>query len=438
MEERKSLWSSLKLYGLPWQLFCLFFVSIIFTAAYKGSLTTDMAGTIALCLAIAGVFDEIGERLPIWNSYIGGGLLMVFFGTAALKYFGIIPEKYLTSINTFISGDTGFLTFFIIILITGSILSLDREILLRSFGGYIPAILGGVAAAMGLGIVTGFFFGVSPADIAIKYVLPIMGGGNGGGAVPLSQIYEQVTGTPASSYYAFAIIILTIANVMCIFAAALLNKLGQSCPRLTGDKKTLIRKYSSAVKEAEKASYSVKDLGAALMVSMGCYVFGRMFSKIVLPTIFGAAIHQLAYMIVFVVILAALGVIPPNIRAAAKRLQSFMTGAMSIVIMVGMGVDFDLMELVSASSIQNLVIAFAVVLGAILGSAIFGYMVGFYPIDSAITAGLCMANRGGNGDLAVLGAGDRMDLMAYAQLSSRLGGGIVLLIASFLFSFLLN
>lgn len=65
-----------------------------------------------------------------------------------------------------------------------------------------------------------------------------------------------------------------------------------------------------------------------------------------------------------------------------------------------------------------------------------GDQVGFYPIDSAVTAGLCMANRGGNGDVAVLGAAKRMDLMAYAQLSSRLGGGIVLIIASFIFSFI--
>ena len=32
----------------------------------------------------------------------------------------------------------------------------------------------------------------------------------------------------------------------------------------------------------------------------------------------------------------------------------------------------------------------------------------FYPIEAAITAGLCMANRGGAGDVAVLGAADRI------------------------------
>ena len=435
-EERTSILSSVKMYGLPWQIFLGAFAIIIFTA-YKGALSTDMASTLALCIAIAGVFDEIGERLPIWNSYIGGGLLMVFFGTATLKHFGIIPEKYVESINTFISGDTGFLTFFIVFLIAGSILSLDRDILLKSFAGYIPAILGGVAVAIGFGIATGMFFGISPSDVAIKYVLPIMGGGNGGGAVPLSQIYEQVTGDPAANYYAFAIIILTIANVMCIFAGALLNRLGQAVPSLTGDKKTLMRKSAGEIRDDVKVSYSIKDLGGAMLVALGAYVFGRMFSRLILPTIFGAAIHQFAYMIIFVVILSATGVIPANICAAAKRLQSFMTGTLSVVIMVGMGVDFNIMELVSASSFQNVLIALMVVIGAIVGSALVGYMVGFYPIDSAITAGLCMANRGGNGDLAVLGAADRMDLMAYAQLSSRLGGGIILIIASFMFSYLL-
>ena len=49
-----------------------------------------------------------------------------------------------------------------------------------------------------------------------------------------------------------------------------------------------------------------------------------------------------------------------------------------------------------------------------------------------------MANRGGAGDVAVLTAADRMGLISYAQLSSRVGGGIVLIIASFAFSILLK
>ena len=75
------------------------------------------------------------------------------------------------------------------------------------------------------------------------------------------------------------------------------------------------------------------------------------------------------------------------------------------------------------------VIAAAMAFGA-LGGLIFG-------IDptTVILKYVLPVMGGGNGDVAVLGAAKRMDLMAYAQLSSRLGGGIVLIIASFLFSF---
>ena len=78
----------------------------------------------------------------------------------------------------------------------------------------------------------------------------------------------------------------------------------------------------------------------------------------------------------------------------------------------------------------------AIIIGAVIGTAVVGYMVGFYPIDAAITAGLCMANRGGGGDLVVLGAANRLDLMTYAAISSRLGGAMVLILAGAVFSIL--
>ena len=129
------------------------------------------------------------------------------------KHRSLIPEEALANINSFVSEDANFLELFIVMLIVGSVLALDRDILLRSFAGYLPAILGGLVVASIFGILVGLCFGVDPASAVIKYVLPIMGGGNGAGAVPMSNIYETVTGNPAAEYYAFAIIILTIANI---------------------------------------------------------------------------------------------------------------------------------------------------------------------------------------------------------------------------------
>lgn len=436
-KKKKTLWQEFNdLGGMPLWLYVLC-SAIILTVMVTGALGTDMTAFIAVCCVFAIILNKIGKILPIWNTYIGGGLLMIFFGTAVIKQLGWIPEEYVELIGNMVQGDVNILNIFIISLIMGSILSLDRHVLIRSFGGYIPAILGGLAGATLLGCATGFIFGVTPIDMIIKYVLPIMGGGNGAGAVPLSQIYEQISGEPAANYYSFAIIILTIANLFCIVAGALLHKLGQVKPSLTGDGTSIMPVESKLIKEDVQVKVTLNDYCGVLLLLGTVFAVGRLFSKVLLPTLFGAKIHNFAYSIIFVVILAALGVIPKNIRVAAKQVQGLMVSVVGMLTMVGMGVDFDLAELVSAASPSNLLIAAMIVFGAILGSALVGKLVGFYPIDAAITAGLCMANRGGSGDIAVLGAANRLELISYAQLSSRVGGGIVLIIASFFFSIFL-
>lgn len=436
-KQKKTLWEELNdLGGMPLWLYVVC-CAIILIVMYTGALGTDITAFIAVCSVMSIILFKIGQILPIWNTYIGGGLLMIFFGTAVLKQFGLIPEKYVELIGNMVQGDVNILNVFVITLITGSVLSLDRKVLLRSFAGYIPAILGGLVGASVFGSVIGLLFGISPVDMVIKYVLPIMGGGNGAGAVPLSQIYEQVTGDAAANYYSFAIIILTIANLFCIVTAALLNRLGQIKPEWTGDGTSIMPMDSKLIKSDEKVKVSLNDYCGALLLIGTVFAVGRLFSKVLLPTVLGAQIHNFAYSIIFTIVIAALGVIPANIRAAAKNIQNFMTAVTGMLCMCAMGVDFDLAELAAAASPANLIIALVIVIGAIVGSAIVGKLVGFYPIDTAVTAGLCMANRGGSGDMAVLGAANRLELFSYAQLSSRVGGGIVLIIASFVFSFFL-
>lgn len=412
--------------------------AIVFIATYLGVLSKDLAGGVALMFAIGIILYEIGERIPIWNTYIGGGLVFAFLGTAILVFYNFIPEDYVELIKSVNSKPMGLLNFFIIMLITGSLLGLDRQLMLKSFAGYIPAILGGVLGASILGILGGFIFGVSPADTVLKYVLPVMGGGNGAGAVPLSQIYQRVTGDDAANYYGFAISILTIANIFAIIAGGILNRIGESNPKLTGDKKTLMRSAPEIGKEEKKFTTQIKDYAGAILMGLTFYQLGNLIAdKIWDPLVPSVPIHPFAFMIILVAFANGFGIIPGQLRQAAKEVQTFFTKNIVILIMVGVGAETDLFELRAAITLGNVVMALLIVIGAIIGSGLIGHLVGFFFVDSAITAGLCMANRGGSGDLAVLGASDRMDLISYAQLSSRLGGGIILVIGSILFGTLM-
>jgi malate:Na+ symporter len=46
-----------------------------------------------------------------------------------------------------------------------------------------------------------------------------------------------------------------------------------------------------------------------------------------------------------------------------------------------------------------------------------------YPIDTAIVTA-CHSGRGGTGDVAILTAANRMQLMPFAQIATRIGGAI--------------
>ena len=79
--------------GLPWWLYLICAVVVIWVA-FTGTLGYDAMAFVAVTTVLAIILNKFGKILPIWNTYIGGGLLMVFFGTAVLKQLNLIPEGY--------------------------------------------------------------------------------------------------------------------------------------------------------------------------------------------------------------------------------------------------------------------------------------------------------------------------------------------------------
>jgi len=358
---------------------------------------------------------------------------MIFLGAALFVYLGWLTDREISTVSD-VMKKTKFLDLFIAVLITGSILSVNRKLLLRSLIGYIPTILAAVIGASVLGILGGMMFGISIKDIMMLYVLPIMGGGNGAGAIPLSEIYHSVTGGSTETYYSVAIAILTIANVVAIICAAVLNTIGKKMPALTGNGELIRNKAAFNVSPDKEVAITPREIAIGLMISVCIYTISYALSKKILPGFGDVKIHTFAYMVIIIAIINGLGWCSDEIKEGAKRLSTFFTKQLLWVLMVGVGIAYtNLGEVIAAINFTNLILASMIVVGAIIGASLGGWAMGFYPIESSITAGLCMANRGGSGDLEVLAAADRMSLISYAQISSRLGGGIILVIASVLF-----
>ena len=436
--QQKVQKEAFKIFGMAWYVYAAV-AGIALIAMFGDYLPSNTVGAFAILYTLGIALGWIGDRIPVWNTYIGGGSILAFLGSAYLVYIGIIPEATIETVKIFMDT-TDFLDLFIAVLITGSILSVNRKLLLKAFAGYLPAILAGIVGAILLGMVGGLLVGVEPARVATEYVLPIMGGGTGAGAIPMADIYANATGNDPAKWLSFGLSILTIA----IMAAGVLNKIGELSfgKALTGNGE-LIRNAEdiSALEGKEEVKVTQRDIACGLILACAFYVAGNILSKVVqIPefTLFGSTlkidIHRFAWMVVLVAIANIAGVIPAELRVGANKLQGYFSKQFLLVIMCGVGIALtDLGELIAAFTFGNVLIATLIVVGAILGSGLVGWLVGFYPIETAITAGLCMANRGGSGDLAVLGAAKRMELISFAQISSRLGGGLMLIIASVVF-----
>lgn len=423
--------------GMSWKIFlCLVLITV--WMVYSKGYMRDNFLVIYTILGVFGIFfGEIGDRIPIWNSYVGGGTVLVFLAAAVMGTYKMIPADVLKSIDVFYGEQpVNFLELFIPALIVGSVLTVDRKTLLHSIVGYIPLIVIGVCGATIGGILMGLVFGKSPIDVVMNYVLPIMGGGTGAGAIPMSEMWAQKTGRPSKEWFAFAISILTVANIIAIFTGALLKEWGKKCPKLTGNGELIINNSKQAVKDNEvKYEANQSEFAAALLFVGVLFMASHISSEIWKSFKFPFEMHRLAFLVIYCIVLNISGLIPDYLKAGAKKVQVFFSKYTIWILMAAVGFGTDVKEIINALTLGNLAIALAIVFGAVGLIMIVARAMKFYPIEAGITAGLCMANRGGSGDIAVLGAADRMELISFAQISSRVGGAMMLILGSIIFGY---
>ncbi|MEZ0575534.1 2-hydroxycarboxylate transporter family protein [Halodesulfovibrio aestuarii] len=412
-----------KIMGLPLGLFTILTV-VVMSATYLGALPGGMVGAFPIMMILGAILNEIGEHAPIIKDYLGGGPILIIFGSAALVGYGILPEKTSAIITSFMKKES-FLSFYIAALICGSILGMDRKLLIKAAVRYLPVILGGVATALLLCGVAGMMMGFGFKEAVLYIALPIMGGGMGAGAVPLSQIFGSTLNMDVGTMLSKMVPALALGNAIAIVCAGLLHRLGSVVPGISGYGKLLKNQEAEAEDSTENVdSIDYMAMGIGLLLATTFFVWGKLLGKYI-------PIHSYALMILSVGAVKALGLLPRKYEVCAFQWFRFVMVSLTPALLLGIGVAYtNIQQVIDALTIQYVILVAMTVIGSIIGSGFVGMLLGFYPVEAAITGGLCMANMGGTGDVAVLSASKRMQLMPFAQISSRIGGAFMLILAT--------
>ena len=403
--------------------------AVILLATAQNHMPTGIIGAIGVMAVVGYILNVAGDKTPIVNQFFGGGAIVIIFGSSYIFHSGLLPQETTETITTFVKGG-GFLSFFIASLVTGSILGMDTNVLKKAALKYIPVILGGVACAFLFAGVVGAALGHGFMESVMLIALPIMGGGMGAGAVPLVEIMSGNTGMSAEVLLSKMVPALAIGNAIAIVMAGLLDKVGKFFPSLTGNGQLMRGKVEEKQEEIEEQPISINVLGVGALLAITMYFVGSMLSSVI-------SMHTYALMIIFVALVKVAGLMPRELERAAHGWYKFVVDNLTPALLVGIGVAYtDLNQIIESLSLVYFLMVFATVLGAIVGTAIIGRLMGFNPIEASITAGLCMANMGGTGDVAVLAASKRMELMPFAQISSRIGGAFMLILATMIIELL--
>ena len=459
-EKTQAAKKPLTFFTLPWPIFAIV-AAVVLLATYLGVLPKGMAGCFVFMIVVSEVLAWIGDHTPIIKSYLGGGAIVVIFGSALLVYFNLIPAAKTVdgqtvynmtlplgnldlfgNIGTFFKTTGGFLDWYIAALITGSILGMNRKLLVKAAARYFPAIFGGLILAFGFCMGVAALMGYPVMNALLLIALPIMGGGMGAGASPLSKIFETSGTMTAAEALSVMTPAVAIGNAISIVLAGILVKVLRG--KLNGNG-SLMREGSIDPKEleispemqAKRDAINIRYLGVGLLVSGAFFAIGYIFQGLWNALGTGITIHAYAWMIITVAVCKITNIVPENIEIACYQWFQFIMKNLTNVLLMGIGVCYlEISTVINSFSLTYLLLCAATCVGAFLGAALIGRLVGFYPFEAGITAGLCMSNMGGTGDVAVLSAANRMELMPFAQISSRLGGAIILLLASLMLSIL--
>jgi Na+/citrate or Na+/malate symporter len=367
---------------------------------------------------------------------IGAGAIFATFIPSALAYYHLIPSQIETSIVDF-TKSTNFLYLFIASIIVGSIFAMDRDVLIRGFLKiFVPLAVGSIVAAL-VGTAVGTLLGLGARHTFFYVVVPIMAGGVGEGAIPLSIGYAALTGEPQGEIFAQILPPVMLGSLTAILLAGALNFVGKKFPSLTGEGKLqpqtdgepeIQAVHEEGGEERGVGHVGVSTIAAAGLTAITLYLLGVLCHHLIgLP----APVAML-----FLAVLAKLTrAVSPQLQQGGMVVYEFVRTNMTYPLLFAIGVALTPWDkLVAAFHPANIITIVSTVVTIMATGFVVGRLMKMYPIETAIV-NACHSGQGGTGDVAILTAANRMQLMPFAQIATRIGGAVTVTVVLILLGY---
>ncbi len=395
-------------------------LALIAAFAIRGKISGEV--TVMIAVLVAGGFTcaEIGRRIPLLRA-VGGSSLVTIFLPSFLVAHQLLPAPLVQSVTTF-TKSTNFIYLFITAVVVGSILSMDRRVLIQGFAKiFIPLALGSLAGLL-VGGSVGWLVGIGFWRSILYVVVPVMAGGVGEGAIPLSVGYAEALGVDHGGMLGQILPLVFFGNLVAIICCGALNTLGKRRPDLTGNGRlqpaaTGDTAAGHGAVHRDTSAIDVATVAAGGITGIAIYVFGTLIHALI-------GLPAPVAMLFLVVIAKLLRAVPASLEEGARVVFRFFVVAVTYPLLFSTAVALTPWhELVEAFHPANLVTIVATVLALIGTGYVVGRWLAMYPIETAIV-NACHSGLGGTGDVMILTAAERMELMPFAQVATRIGGAL--------------
>jgi Na+/citrate or Na+/malate symporter len=158
-------------------------------------------------------------------------------------------------------------------------------------------------------------------------------------------------------------------------------------------------------------------IAAAGVTAATLYLVGVLVQRL---TNFPAPVTMLA----FAVVLKLGRLVSPRLERGAYVVYNFFSTAVTYPLLFAIGVALTPWDKLIAAFTLPVMLTIAATVTTLVGVGFLtGLLLKMYPIDTAIVTA-CRAGQGGTGDVAILSAAGRMQLMPFAQIATRIGGAL--------------